>query len=157
VAWQEVGCQRGALGANYKPVKLCPSADPLEADSKPYLSEEEDWAAKQAAANRLWEIEMRTRCAEIGTIRLRIHRKNYSPHFPLEKLPVLFLRGRELKQQVVKAMKDLAPSLVEPKRKQELFILLYHASLYEECLGEPIFHTVSTIYQPKSPDSNLFP
>ena len=150
MAWQEVGCQRGALGANYKPVKLCPSADPPEADSEPYLSEEEDWAAKQAEANRLWEEEMRTRCAEIGTTRLKIHRKNYSPHFPLGQLPVLFLRGPVLKQQVVKAMRELAPGLEEPRRKQKVFVLLYHASLYEESLGKATSHTVSTICQPKS-------
>lgn len=156
MAWQEVGCQRGALGANYKPVKLCPSADPPEAGSEPNQLEEEGWAAKQAEANRLWEDEMRTRCAEIGTTRLRIHRKNYSPHFPLAQLPVLFLKGPALKQQVIKAMKELASSLEEPKRKQEVFMVLYHASLYEECLGEQTSHTVRTIYQSKSPDSNLF-
>ena len=36
-------------------------------------------------------------------------------------------------------------------------MLLYHASLFDECLGEPTSHKVSTIYQPKSPNSNLFP
>jgi hypothetical protein len=149
MTWQEVGCHRGAFGANYKPVKLCPSANLPEADSETNLSEE-DLAAKQAEANRLWEAEMRTRCVEIGTIRLRIHQGKYSPHFPPEQLPVLILRGPALKQQVVKAMKELAPCLEEPKRKQEVFMLLYHASLYDECLGEPKSHTVSTLYQPKS-------
>ncbi|KIM97200.1 hypothetical protein OIDMADRAFT_57835 [Oidiodendron maius Zn] len=139
-AWQKIGCQRGALGASYKPVKLCPSADPCQADSEAYLSEE-DWVAKQAEANRLWEEEMRTRCAEMGTTRLMVYQKNYSPHFPQEQLPVLFLRGLALKQQVVKAMKELAPNLDEPKRKQEVFMLLYHASLYEECLNEQTSHT----------------
>jgi hypothetical protein len=82
----------------------------------------------------------------MGTTRLKIHQKNYSHHFPPEKLPVLFLRGRALKQQVVKAMRELAPSFEEPKRKQDIFMLLYHASLYEECLGEQTPYTVSTIY-----------
>ncbi|KAE8442815.1 hypothetical protein EG329_002787 [Mollisiaceae sp. DMI_Dod_QoI] len=145
VAWQEVGCQRGALGATYKPANLCSSAELLEADSQPYLPEEEDWAAKQAEANRLWEEEMRTRCAEIGTTRLKIHQKKYSSHFSQEQLPMLFLKGPALKQQVVKAMKELAPSLEEPKRKQEVFMLLYHASLYEECLGETTSQTCNLI------------
>lgn len=151
MAWQEVGCQRGALGANYKPVKLCPSADLPEPGPEPNQLEAEGWAAKQAEANRLWEDEMRTRCAEIGITRLTIHRKNYSSHFPLAQLPVLLLNGPALKQQVIKAMKGLPSSFEASKRKQEIFMVLYHASLYEECLSEQTTQTVRTIYQIQVP------
>ena len=151
MAWQEVGCQRGALGENYKPVKLCPSADPPGPGPEPNQLEAEGWAAKQAEANRLWEDEMRTRCAEVGITRLKIHRKNYSSHFPPTQLPVLLLKGSLLKEQVIKAMKELPSSFEESKRKQEIFMVLYHASLYEECLSEQTPHTVRTIYQIQVP------
>lgn len=94
---------------------------------------------------------MRTRCAEIGITRLTIHRKNYSSHFPLAQLPVLLLNGPALKQQVIKAMKGLPSSFEESKRRQEIFMVLYHASLYEECLSEQTPHTVRTIYQIQVP------
>jgi hypothetical protein len=115
------------------------------------MPEEEDWAAKQAEANRLWEEEMQTRCAEVGTTRLKIHQQSYSSHFSNERLPVLLLKGLALKQQLVKAMKELAPGLEEAKRKQEVFMLLYHASLYDEYLNKSRFHTVSNRPKPRKP------
>jgi len=148
LAWQEVGCRRGALRANYKPVEICPSSYEPARDADLYLSEEEDWAAKQAEANRLWEEEMKTRCAEVGTTRLKIHQKSYSSHFQSETMPILILKGVALKQQLVKAMQELSPSLEEPKRKQEVFILLYHASLYDEYIDESNSNTVSN--QPRA-------
>ncbi|KUJ10159.1 uncharacterized protein LY89DRAFT_271405 [Mollisia scopiformis] len=146
VAWKKVGCQRGALGENYKPVQLCPLSSSLETAFGPYSSEEEEWEAKQAEANRLWEEEMKARCAEIGATRLRIHHRSYLRHFPAEELPVLLLKGEKLKEQVVKAMKELAPSLEDPKRKQEVFMLLYHASLYEEWFQPRIHRQCNLIH-----------
>lgn len=136
LAWQTVGCQRGALSESFKPIKLCPNEGSSQAGREQNAVEDEDWAAKQAEANRLWEDEMRTRCTEVGATRLRIHRKTYSPHFPPEQLPILLLTDSALKQQVVKAMRELSPSLEEPKQKQEIFMVLYHASLYEEYLDK---------------------
>ncbi|KAL5319697.1 hypothetical protein ACEPPN_012753 [Leptodophora sp. 'Broadleaf-Isolate-01'] len=146
MAWQKVGCQRGALSESYKPIKLCPCENSSQASPEQNPTEDEGWAAKQAEANRLWEDEMRTRCTEVGATRLRIHRKTYSPHFPPEQLPILLLKDSALKQQVVKAMRELSPSLEEPKRKQEIFMVLYHASLYEECLAEQTSQTVRILF-----------
>lgn len=124
---------------------MCPSAYEAQADTASQISEEENWAAKQAEANRLWEEEMQNRSAEIGATRLKIHQKSYAYHFPPERMPVLLLKGLALKQQLIKAMNELAPTLEEPKTRQEVFMLLYHASLYDEYIDRSNFRRYHTV------------
>jgi hypothetical protein len=131
-SWQAVGCRRGDLEAEMRPVQLCTSSESKNPTIEQQVPSEDTSLAEQTHANQLWEDAMRKRATENTELYLKIDRKPYAEHFEAGHTPSLSIQQIALKRDVLRVIWEMESRLQVQKARQEVSAILYHSCLYQD-------------------------